>query len=338
MRSLFYDLKFDFGSCLFDRNGLLSGTCRFYGIFKENVLAGFGKIVDHQGYMAGLGTNLRYFGNFFIHPDFQRQGLFTRLIEFMIMEFESMYPPGVGYFVFLNGNNPVDRFFKIKAGQVKNMPLIREYSEFVTKSLIITRKKNFNPNGTIRLAAKSDRAKIEGFMAKNRGTGSFMPLDFNYHSASEYAILESSGRITAICELLDLGNYKKTRITKFKKGSYLFFLLMRILQATLKLPQFPRKGEAFRELYINQIIRLDDEDAESALDLIRWAFNFCCENKYNLLHLGLGRRDPLISRLKGFLSISITAKVLTVHPTSDKIEKDPCRNLNSPSFPDFKIL
>lgn len=337
MKTKAYDLIFDFGPNMFDRSNLVSGNHQFYGIFEGKEFVGFGKTIDYEGYFSGKPTQIYYFGNCFIHPKHYRKGYFTQLIEFFITEFNRSSPSTIGYFVFLKGNNSVDRFFKIKAKEIDAMPIVKPYFNFSTKTLIPTKKRRTKNFYNFRLAENNERQKVEEFLKDNLEFKTLTPSGTCYNSECKYLLAELNGLTCGLCEIVDLTKYKKTRILRFKKGYNLFFYLVRLIQKILGYPILPHKKESFKELYINRIFCNENKESME-LDFVNWIYNYCCDNKFNLLHIGSYSGDPSLSRLKGFLSLNTKASVLSVHRPGSLTQYDFQNELNSKPFIDFKLL
>lgn len=337
MKTHAYDLIFDFGPNMFDRSKLMPAQHQYYGVFEDDDFVGFGKIVDYKGYFSGNITHICYFGNCFIHPEHQRKGYFTQLIEFLIIEFNRSSPSSVGYFVYLKGNRSVEKFFSMKAKEIETMPVVKHFYNLKTKTVVITRKKKTKSLYNFRLSENNDREKIESFLEQHLKTRALMPLGFGYHTECSYLIAEHNGNILGVCEIVDLQKYKQTRIQKYKKGYWLLFHSLRFVQNILGYPIFPNKSEAFKELYINRIVFAGEQEAME-LDFVNWVYNYCYNLKYNLLHIGSYADDPILKRLKGFLSLNIEARVLSVHRPQSASQFDLSKDTNTKPFIDFKLL
>ncbi|GAB2775007.1 GNAT family N-acetyltransferase [Salinimicrobium soli] len=320
MKTPVIEISFDRSPNLFLLNELWSQDYRYYGVFVSNKLVGFGKHLQYQGYFNETEHTLSYFGDFCIVPRERGKGYYKQLVEYMIST--CLQKKSIGYTVIFEGNKKADSYFSNH--RYRNIPGFRKLSPTLTRTLLITGRKDFKTDLTIRTAEEGDKkAILKCVMNEKKDLAQVFDrerfekkISGNYgFSIQDYFLAYKADRLVGICGAWNMKGLKRTRVLRYKKKFLLIYFIYNLLSKLTGNKGLPRPGRSFNEVYLTDVwVRENDPEIFKALlfDIYKMARS----NGQHLIHYGSTQNDPLLKAFKSFFSVSLKSSVYvsSLHP------------------------
>lgn len=312
--SLYFDRKPD----IFKMAEIKYNPAKYIGFFKENKLLGFGLIGFYKAYVNGQPTRAFHFTDLYVSESMRYKGFFYKASELFFKEAfnNSMW----GYSIVLHGNKNAESHI---ARQHKNYPFIPPSKIIGTldvRNIIITFRKKECETYSVRNATPDDSDVIVALLREEFSKRLFAPYidkkiflenlskrpDFNIKN---YYVAERNGEIVGICAAWDCFSFKQSKVLQYGWQFYYTKKLYSLLSWLFKFPPLPKKGEAFKDVYITDYA-VKGRDPLILRALLIKVYNKYRKLNYNTVIFGSYDGDSLFNALKGFFNQPVKSHIV----------------------------
>ena len=311
------ELHFDKSPDIFATTRLWSEDFKYFGVFVNDSLAGFGMYLTYTGYINHKPEKILYIGNFCIDPIHRKKGLLHRLGAYI--NHNVPHDCHAVFCMILQGNKRAERYFTPGSNLLSFLPITRTMLPYVTRSILILRPKKIPFDHLVRRASKSDIPEIDKFLRKVEKPEFLMPVA-NYDSMEkrlsmrtgldieDYFLAHKNGEMIGLCAAWDVSTFKRTRIIRYKGTMKIIRFIYKLLSRIFNYPDLPARGGAIKELYISDVLIVND-DVAVFRSLITGIYNTYQKKRYNLINVGSYKGDPLLNATKSFFSTSLNSNI-----------------------------
>ena len=144
---------------------------------------------------------------------------------------------------------------------------------------------------------------------------------------SNYYIAEEGGTAVGLCAAWCCAAFKQTRVLKYAGKFKVTRMIHSLMLALLKIPSLPKKGEAFKEVYISDYA-VKGRDPGILNALLCRIYNDYRELKYNTLIFGSYESDDLLKAVQGFFNQSVKSHIIAScydTATLDALSEERCK-------------
>lgn len=310
MRTNGLDLHFDKSPDIFATTRLWSDNFKYYGVFANDNLAGFGMYLIYAGFIGSRLEEILYIGNFCIDTRYRKRGFLFKLAEHIHRKVpkDCQY----GFCMILKGNKRAERYFEQESKLLPFLPSIRIKLAYETRSILILGPKQSNPDFPVRQATQKDIPLLNEFITSEHTPGFLMHelnSKFIEHRISlktglkieDYFIAYQNNKIIGFCAAWNVSNFKRTRILRYKNGFKVIRLIYKLVSLIFRYPDLPENGEAIKEIYITDLA-IKGTNHLILKSILKSIYKVYQEKKYNLINIGSFKGDPLLKATNAFFS------------------------------------
>jgi len=337
METHLMELFFDKSPDMFMLSDLWSDKHTYYGIFVDEILAGFGMYLIYKGFVGGQINEISYIGNFCIDKKYRGRGLFYQLAEHILKEYDQKGE--FGFCMILQGNKSAERYFDERKRLLATMPVYQKIGSYETRSILITKRKRIINKYQIRKAEKTDVKSILNLLHleydKKMLAQEINVKIFNENisrrdgfNIENYLLAFDGQDLVGVCATWDMKSIRRTRILKYKRRILIIKMLYKIIASILGYPSLPKPGEALKEVYITHIAVIG-KNPKILEALLRSIYNEFKMKKYNLIHFASFKNDPLLVAAKPFFSTPLYSNIY-FSSKNDQLIQDSSNNIDKP--------
>lgn len=291
---------------------------RCAGLFKDQLLVGFGFLTFHDVYVNKKEEITAYLSNVFVLKQFRGNDFVLRAFDCFFQErFESVR---IGYAIVMKGNKPVEKLVGRSKSQYLRVPYSKILQQIVVKNILITFAKRKRLQYNVRLATMNDVDSIVDLLKNEFQKQLFAPIiskkkflrnlnirpDFGI---SNYYIAENNNEIIGVCAAWDTTIFRKTRILKYNFLAKIISNIYSVGIVAFGFPSLPQKGAFFKEISITDCA-VKERNPKILKAILRKVYNDSRGKGYNLIIFGSYEDDPLLKATNNFFRYSITSNII----------------------------
>jgi hypothetical protein len=317
MKTSALELHFDKSPDIFLATALWSANFKYYGIFSERRLVGFGMYLIYSGFVMRRYEKIVYVGNFCIDAKYRRRGFLHKLSEHIYQHVpdDCTY----GYCMILKGNKRAERYFEQGSNILPFLPSKRIKIEYETRSLLILGRKKESPHFEVRQAAQMDIPLLNDFISIEQKP-KFLMREATSETIErrlfcrtglkieDYYVAYLDKQIIGFCAAWDVSNFKRTRILKYKKRFKVVRMIYKLLSLLNHYPDLPKDGDLINEVYLADLV-IKESNHLVLKSLLKVIYNVYHKKNYNLINIGSYKDDPLLKATKSFFFTSLHSNI-----------------------------
>lgn len=313
-----FHICFDRSPDIFTIPEFKSKYYRCAGLFKDQLLVGFGFLTFHDVYVNKKEEITAYLSNVFVLKQFRGNDFVLRAFDCFFQErFKSVR---IGYAIVMEGNKPVEKLVGRSNSQYLRIPYSRILQKIVVKNIIITFAKRNRLQYNVRLATMNDVDSIVDLLKNEFQKQLFAPIISKEKfvrnlkirpgfGISNYYVAENDNEIIGVCAAWDTTVFRKTRILKYNFSAKMISIIYSVGIAVFGFPSLPQKGAFFKEISITDCA-VKKRNPKILKAMLRKVYNDSRKRGYNLVIFGSYKDDPLLKATNNFFRYSILSNII----------------------------
>ncbi len=293
-----------------------------FGFFKEEKLAGFGMICEKEVYVNGVPKLVGYFANLYVKKEARKLGWLYKASKPLFGEI--MQKTNLGFATTVQGNRATESMIGRRISKFPMMPYSASIGLYLIKNILVTFRKSENiavKRGVeVRTAREDDLGAIAELLNNEYKTRLFGNV-LSREKLSEliatrpgfdigdYYVAEQNGDILGVCSAWDVKGIRKIRVTEYHKQFLWAYRAYSIFRPVFRFPKLPRRGEAFKEIIVNDFA-CHNRDPEILEILLIHVYNKARKSGYNMIQVGSYAGDPILKATKPFFTQALYSHIV----------------------------
>ncbi len=236
---------------------------------------------------------------------------------------------GIGYFITLRGNRPVENYYTRAREKYTSFPHFRDLDDLDVRTILITLSKNRSKKIPVRRGTDHDIPALASFLNKDFSGRLFGPeitediFRKNLQrrpdlGISDYYIAERNGEIIGTCAALDTRSFKQTKVLTYRTGMRFVKFFYGSAGRLVGFPPLPVRGQSFREVHITDYT-VRDRDPEVMEALLLAVYADYRMKKYNTIHFGSASSDPLLAAADSFMTQRLVSHIVLMGRSDEEL-------------------
>jgi hypothetical protein len=284
-----------------------------YGFFIDERLVGYGMIWEKEAYINGSPKLVGYFANLYIKKEARKMGWLYRASESLFSDI--MERTNIGYATIVQGNRDSESLVGRRIEKFPFMPHSASVGLYLIENILVTFKKrpktkDRRPKLITRRASSEDLSTVAELLDmeyRQRLFGRVLNAEKLQKliearpgfEIGDYWVAERDGVIVGVCSAWDVKEIRKIRVMEYRKQFLWITRLYKLMRPIFRFPKLPKKGDAFKEIIINDFA-CKYRDPEILKSMLIHLYNKARKEGYNMVQIGSYAGDPILKAAKPF--------------------------------------
>jgi hypothetical protein len=307
----------------------------YYGLFRLDVLKGFGMLGYHEAMINSKSETLFHLKDFYVSSEGRGRGFGFRISGKLFRE--TYDNSSAGYAVLMSGNREPHRYIGHRNNAFPYMPYSRHINQLDARNIILALPVRVSKKYSIRHALESDipsivtllnnehKLRLFGNIYQETSFESYLSKCPGLKIEDYYLAFNRTGNLSGVCAAWDCTSFKQTRVIKYGRSFFPARLAYGTMRFLLGLPSLPEPGEPFKDFYITDYA-VNGRDPAIMNALLRFVYNEYRNKGYQNMIWGSSVDDPLLKATKGLFFQSVISDIVLISTNSVRIEPGAIRN------------
>jgi len=301
-----------------------------YGFFLDDALVGFAMLLEKEVFVNGFPMIVGYFANLYVKKEARKMGWLYRASQSIFKEIAQR--TDLGYSTIVQGNKDSESLIGRRISKFPLMPHSASIGLYLIENILVTFPKRRRKAYGLRRKAKAEEElevrsaeydDLEYIVAmlndeyRYRLFGRVLDIDKlkkliesrPSFEISDYYIAERGEEIVGVCSAWDVRDIRNIRIMEYHKQFLWVYRIYNFFRPIFRFPKLPKKGDAFKEIVINDFA-CKNRDPKILKALLIHVYNKARKDGYNMVQVGSYAGDPILKATKPFYKQALYSHIV----------------------------